>query len=289
MEETISRMAGSSYGSRRSVVELEAMVDARRAQAAAAHHDVRRGPRRALGRRAARPGRTAARCRSGAAGGPLLAGRGVFAPIRCARPQTRGGTLTLEPDVSTAEHPDALTRRIEQLAAASSTRRRGAALVARRAARRGAAGRDGRGARRAGRGAGGDGLRGQRSGAAARRRARRRSRRRLAVLEDALDGLGRAARGPRPRRRSTTTSLLQGLDATVRRLPAVLAARDEDLLASVRAAQEQAARDRETTQELALAVRSTLDALSSALVDEDARAGRQRAALEAGLDRVGRR
>ena len=33
-------------------------------------------------------------------------------------------------------------------------------------------------------------------------------------------------------------------------------------------------------------MRSTLDALSSALVDEDARAGRQRAALDAGLDRV---
>jgi hypothetical protein len=74
----------------------------------------------------------------------------------------------------------------------------------------------------------------------------------------------------------------QGLDATVRRLPAVLAARDEQLLASLRADREQAARDRETTQELALAVRGTLDALSSALVDEDARAARQRAALEAG-------
>ena len=46
MEETISRMAGSAYGSCKSVDELEAMV-----HAAAAHHHVSRGAARALARR----------------------------------------------------------------------------------------------------------------------------------------------------------------------------------------------------------------------------------------------
>jgi uncharacterized coiled-coil protein SlyX len=112
---------------------------------------------------------------------------------------------------------------------------------------------------------------------------------RLAVLEDTLDGLSERIEALARDRASTTTSLLKGLEATVERLPAVLAARDEalraELLAALRSGREQAAADRESTQELALAVRSTLDALSSALVDEDARAARQRSALEAGLDR----
>ncbi len=109
---------------------------------------------------------------------------------------------------------------------------------------------------------------------------------RLAVLEDALDGLSERLEALARDGASTTTSLLQGLDATVRRLPAVLAARDEQLLASLQADREQAARDRAATQGLAVTVRTTLESLSSALVDEDARAARQRSALEAGLDRV---
>jgi len=177
----------------------------------------------------------------------------VFTPIRCARPRTRGATLTLEPDVTTADHPDALARRLEQLAAAFPE---GAVEQPREAESAGTAAVEGR----------------------------------LAVLEDALEGLsGRLEALGRDGARTTTT-LLQGLDATVRRLPAVLAARDDELraelLSALRSGQESAARDRAATQELALAVRGTLDALTSALVDEDARADRSRAALEAGLDRV---
>jgi hypothetical protein len=185
--------------------------------------------------------------------------------------------------VSTAEHPDALARRIEQLAAAlpegTAEAPREAELVEGLRAEMGAL-RAELGAVRAQSGAqvqrsdvGLDDLRGALEG-------------RLALLEDALDGLSERIEALARDGASTTTSMLSGLDATIRRLPAVLAARDEELLASLRSDREQAARDRETTQELALAVRSTLDALSSALVDEDARAARQRAALDAGLDRV---
>jgi hypothetical protein len=193
--------------------------------------------------------------------------------------------------VSTAEHPDALARRIEQLAAALpegpvEAPREAESVVPLVEALRGELG-----ALRAELGS----VRAQtaaaaRSSGAALDDARGALEGRLAVLEDALDGLAERIEALARDGASTTTSLLQGLDARVRGLPAALAARDEELraelLAALRAGREQAARDREATQELALAVRGTLDALSSALVDEDARAARQRAALEAGLDRV---
>jgi hypothetical protein len=108
---------------------------------------------------------------------------------------------------------------------------------------------------------------------------------RLAVLEDALDGLSERLEALARDGASTTTSLLQGLDATVRRLPAVLAARDEqqraELLALVRSDREQAARDHEAAQELARTVRSTLEALTSALADEDGTVRRLPAVLAA--------
>ena len=189
--------------------------------------------------------------------------------------------------MSTAEHSDALARRIEQLAAALPEGTVEAPLEAESVVPLVESLRAELGALRAELGS----VRAE-SGAAAQSSGlalddvRGVLESRLAVLEDTLDGLAERIEALARDGASTTTSMLQGLDATVRRLPAVLAARDEDLLASLRADREQAARDREATQELALAVRSTLDALSSALVDEDARAGRQRAALEAGLDRI---
>jgi FO synthase len=90
MEETISRMAGSSYGSAAPVEELEAMVVASRSHPAPADDDVRRRRRRAVGGGAARPGGLPAAL-TAPARGLRFAGRGVSAPIRCARPPDRAG------------------------------------------------------------------------------------------------------------------------------------------------------------------------------------------------------
>ena len=59
-----------------------------------------------------------------------------------------------------------------------------------------------------------------------------------------------------------------------------------ELLSALRAGREQAARDRDATADLAVAVRTALDGVRSALAPEQERAARLMAAVEAGLDHV---